>query len=224
MLRWAGASICFSFSSCLVVAGCVDPRSDYEDYLSRTADARAAAEETDAGAVDSAAPDAAFQQTYVMACLPGLFGGNVSDAMLFSTNLSYTPKSGGGGGQLTVSETPLVVGASNSTQTVGNTVTSAPTPVTANGTANVVLPNAIVPAAANPTGMGDIVFENDPPLQSDFIFVPTDAGVQVCAGLVGTTSKPVVAMLTAQDAPCIFIALKPTDKIPQLEESQFHCP
>jgi len=224
MLRWAGASICLSFASCVAIAGCVDPRSDYEDYLSRTADARAAAEEVDAGAVDSAAPDAAFQQTYLMACLAGLFGGNVNDAMLFSTNLSYTPKSGGGGGQLTVTETPLAVGASNLTQTVGDTVTSAPTPVAANGTASVVLPNAIVPAAANPTGMGDIVFENDPPLQSDFIFVPTDAGVQVCAGLAGTTSKPVVATLTAQDTPCIYIPLKPTDKFPQLSEGQFHCP
>lgn len=223
MLRCAGASMGFAFAFCLAMAGCVDPRSDYQDYLSRTAGARAAAEEVDAGAVDSAAPDAAFQQTYLMACLPGLFGGNVNDTMRFSANLNYAPKSGGGG-QLTVTETPLVVGASHLTQTVGDTVTSAPTPVAANGTASVSLPNSVVPAAANPTGMGDVVFDNNPPLQADFVFVPSDAGVQVCAGLVGTTSKPVVAMLSASDAPCIFIPLGPTDTFPPLTVGQFHCP
>jgi hypothetical protein len=224
MLRCTGAVMGVPLAFCLAVAGCVDPKSDYQAYLSRTAAARAAAEEADAGAVASAAPDAAFQQTYLMACLAGLFGGNVNDAMLFASSLTYTPTSGGGG-QLGVTDTPLVVGARRLTQTVGSTVTAAPTPVAPSGTATVVLPDSVVPAAANPTGMGDIVFDNDPPLQADFIFVPTaDAGVRVCAGLVGRTDRPVVATLTAQDTPCIFIPLAPTDELPQLTEGEFHCP
>jgi hypothetical protein len=221
MLRWAGASICLSFVSCVAIAGCVDPRSDYEDYLSRTADARAAAEETDAGTVDSAAPDAAFQQTYLMACLPGLFGGNVTDAVLFSASLTYKPTSGGGG-QLTVSETSLVAGASNLTQTVGDSVASQPTAVAANGTATASLPSPGLPAAANPTGMGAIDFDGEP--QLSLVFVPTATDVQVCAGLSANITSPVKATLTKNDTPCIFLPMKPQDTFPPLTESQFHCP
>ena len=68
MLRRAAVGAALTLGAGLLVAACVDPKSDYDEYLARTAAQRAAAGGSDdGGTIEAAPPDAGFSAQYVMA-------------------------------------------------------------------------------------------------------------------------------------------------------------
>src|SRR5258708_7939978 len=80
----------------LGAGGCVTPKSDYEDWLARTGDARAAQPVVDSGAFEAALPDGGFDNTYFMACASQIVGSDITKATLFAAHAVYTPSAGGG--------------------------------------------------------------------------------------------------------------------------------
>jgi hypothetical protein len=200
----------------LLATGCVDPKRDYDDWLSRTADARSVTLIVEAGVFEGGAPDAAFDDTYLMACLSALSAGNGSQALLFKANAHFTPGGGAGGGTFDFTQSPLVAHAQDISQTAagGMPVTVNGSPVASDGTASVHIGATTIPKEADPIG-AEIVFTD-----STLLFhVSEDA---LCAALSGHVSQPVAADLDPAQNFCIF---RPsTSPFPALQASDFHCP
>lgn len=224
MLRCAATSMGVTLAGCLAFGGCVDPRTDYNDFLTRTADARAAANDTDSGPIEAEAPMAAFQGTYVMACLSSSLGGNPADALLFVASLKFTPSSGGGG-TLQYNHAPLVAHATDVSQTAGPWVFPTDMPktvqVAANGLAQVDLGPGSVPASANGATGQEIDFSTS---LLDLIVAANPAspdGVQICAGEEGQTTAPISQTLSKEENPCIY---RPAMPFPTFDSaSEFVC-
>ncbi|HEY8039406.1 MAG TPA: hypothetical protein VIF15_06410 [Polyangiaceae bacterium] len=195
--------------ACLSSA-CVDPSQDYNDWLARTGDARVA-ETPDSSGLDGSLPDGGFQETLLMACLGALAGGDVRDEVLLTATAKYTPAPGGGG-TFTFSDTPLVIGATDLTQTVGDTVTDTE-PVAPDGTCAIAFGPSNVPAAAS--RLGEIVFA-----KSTLHFIIN--GTQLCAGEEAVVTSPLTTTLDPAHNPCIFRSGTPP--FPTFQSSDFHCP
>jgi hypothetical protein len=204
--------------ACLLVPACVDPKNDYDDYLSRTAAERAAAGGDDGGTADAAAPDAGFSGQYVMACVSAPTGDSLADALFFVATVQYTPSPAGGGGTLTYSNAPLQVGATNISQTVAPVNTVGPVPVGTDGTATVDFGAVTIPASADPLG-SDVVFTDS---RLDFLISTADGSVQFCAGEAGSITAPFDTTFDKKTNPCVF---KPasSSSFPTFVQSDFHC-
>ncbi len=213
-MRW-GTAAGFLVAIAVPSASCVDPKSDYDDWLNRTADSRAAAQNPDAGLpVDAAPPtDAGFDQQLVMACLPFLAGGNVRDAILFAVSAKFTA-SPSGGGTLDFSDTPLLIGATDTSMTTGTGASAMGVAIAPDGTGVVNLGPGTIPANANPLG-------SEVQLTDSALHVII-SGTSMCAGESGHISSPVTADLQPPQNPCIFFPATPP--FPALALSQFHCP
>jgi hypothetical protein len=183
----------------LVMPGCVDPQSDYNDWLARTADARAGGSIIDVGATDGGLPDGGFTGTYAMACSTSVNPG-AKDATIFTSTMTYTPNASGGG-TLIFQNQPLVVGATTLTQTVGNPSNNQPVPITSDGKGTLVYGPVIIPGAANPVTGGDVVFSGDATLHFRVLGADT-----TCAGLTGTITSPLqVSMDPTKGDVCVFL-------------------
>ena len=105
--------------SYVAILACVTPRSDYEDFMSRTADVRGKDPTAVAqGTFDGSAPDAGFSGTYAMTCLPVLVAGRVDRALRFVATVNYA------GSNITVELQGMDKTATNLSGAIGNKYTS----------------------------------------------------------------------------------------------------
>jgi len=221
MLRfWAAGSLALSALAFSSLSACVNPKTDYDDYLARTADAETTIPTGDAS-FDGLSGDAGFQnQSYVMACVSQSFNDSVTEPTLFVATASFMPTDSTGDGTFNFTDQALVVGATDTTDLAPG---GSPTPINGSavtgGKVDVVFGPTSVPAAADPIMEGPIVFSDD---TLHFYIGP---GVNLCAGLSGHTTEPLVTTLTADQNICVFFPFEgATGQVPALTQAEFHCP
>jgi hypothetical protein len=193
-------SITFAtFAACLSGA-CVDPQSDYENWLTRTTDARAGGPILVEASFEAGLPEGGFQQTYLMACASQLANNAVSKANIFVSTLTYTPSGGSGqSGTLTASNHSLVVGATDMSQTVGTPGIGTCT-VSADGRCDMLFGPSTIPGAADPVVPGqDIVFT------SSALHYVLSSETQLCADLSGSVTSPLNFTFDPSKNVCIFV-------------------
>jgi hypothetical protein len=200
MLRYLGAG---AFCS-LVATACVDPQSDYNDYLNRTADARAT---PPSGGDDAELPDAdladaaGFKGTYAMVCGNQLVGNTGAQSTRFVANITYTP-SVDSGGSFTFSDQPLTAGATTITDLAvgGDATTPQTVPVSPQGTCTISSGGTTIPGSA------DIVVQGAPIVFSDSaLHFVISSSTQICASTTGDITAPVAETLVAGQNTCVFI-------------------
>jgi hypothetical protein len=219
-LRFAGAAS-LALLSAVALFACVDPKTDYDDYLARTVDADTIPVTTDDASFDGVSGDASgFQgQNYVMACVSQTLMDNPAEPTLFVATASFMPTDTMGDGTFNFTDTALVVGATNTTDLAGG----APTPVNGStvtgGKVDVVFGPTTIPASADPlVGEGPIVFT------ADTLHVLIGPGSNLCATITGHTTMPLATDLT-MDNFCIFFPFEgSTGQVPALTQDEFHCP
>jgi hypothetical protein len=178
------AAIAFVSASSGSITGCVNPENDYNDFLSRTADARAGGGDLDGSVpVDSALPDGGFSGTYVMACGTSLQPG-AKNPILYLATVTYAP-SAGGGGQFTFAGQTLQHGATSTSQTVGTPLAAQTVQVDASGKASIVYGPTTIVAAANGVTNQDVT------VGSDATLVFLLGANPVCAGNTGHITAPI---------------------------------
>jgi hypothetical protein len=217
---------CASWSAPLLalavsVVACVDPKSDYNDYVNRTADAHTPPPIiVDSGAETGPlyAPDAGFTtNTLFMSCLTGNAQGDPTKASSSVATVTYVPKSGGGG-TITFGNQALITGSSSLKNTTGmyNQAGPANAPVAPDGTATVTWQNTTIPADANPVTMMDLVFS------SSTLALHVESETQICGNFSGNLIQPLQTLVTG---PCVFRLLPSANSAPPtLQLSDFHCP
>jgi hypothetical protein len=221
------AAATFSLTAVVAVAivpvACVTPQNDFDDYMSRAADAQGLVQpgSGDAG-VDTGpqyAPDASIpSSTYFMSCLSQL-AAVPAQASSFTATLAYTTSSGGGG-TLSLTLAALTNGATSLSQTSGTPVTGMPATVAANGTAHMVFGPVSIPGNANAVMPGsEIVFSD---VTFDFHI---ESAQQICASLGGDLSQPTMLTLTPSRNPCVLVpASGPNAAVPTVQANAYHCP
>jgi len=201
---------------------CVDPKTDYDNYLARTADADTIPVNTSDASFDGVSGDAAgFQgQNYVMVCVSQTLMDNPAQPTLFVATASFMPTDTMGDGTFDFTDTALVVGATDTTDLAGG----APTPVNGSivtgGKVDVVFGMTTIPGPADPlVGAGPIVFTEDT------LHVLIGPGSNLCATITGHTTEPIATDLTI-DNYCIFFPFEGSKgTVPaSLTLDQFHCP
>jgi hypothetical protein len=207
-----------------LAVACVMPKDDYEDFLARTADARAAllVEPTvDASVVlEAALPEAGFGGTYYLSCLPALAQGDLKKTLNFQTTFQVVPAADGGS-IATLSATALVDGATDLSQTVGAANMGSGS-LDSNGVGDVIFPAVVtIPGAANPVQAGlDITIASG----SDLKFYVTSA-TELCAGFGATITSPELIKLTTKSNPCVLRPFpQPSGPLPPLAAADYHCP
>lgn len=205
----------------MVAAACIHPKDDYDDWLARTADARAARPTIDAGAFEAGPLDTPFEHDYFMACLPALASGDATKALLFQSHVKFTP-SAGGGGTLDFTNTPLRAKTTDFTATVGDVAAVTGSAVTADGHADVVFGATTIPAAANAATGTDVMFQDS----TLHLLIGNDSAF--CASLSGDIVKPTPITLDASENFCRLV-VHAGDKgsgqpLPSFAAGDFHCP
>jgi len=205
--------------------GCVNPQSDYENYISSAADAQGPPTSTgvvEAGPVDAAnlhAPDSGFTDTqYVMACEVQL-GNGAADAFLWVGTLTYSAKAGGGG-TLILTDKPLLARATsiNSVDPAGTPNSAGPATIAKDGTGTMMTGTQLVPGTSNP--VSGAAAEID----SSFLQFHVEADDTVCANLGGNLVHPVTATLVPAENICIYRKPHSDGSFDALQDSDFHCP
>ena len=215
-------------ASALVLLGsasCVDPQSDYTDYVGRAADAQGPPSSTgtvEAGPVDSSnwhAPDGSFADNrYLMACEVEL-GPSAANAFLWVATLTFTAKAGGGG-TVSLTDQPLLAMATNinSLAPGGAAATAGPASIAKDGTGTLMTATQNLPGGANPISGAAAEIDNS------FLAFQVEADDTVCAHLGGNLSKPVTQPLHPTQNTCIFRKANPDGTFTALQDSDFHCP
>ena len=215
MRRALVATCCFLFPITAAAAGCLDPKQDFNDWLTRSADARAGTVVVSDATFDSEL-DGGFDDTYVMACLPMLAGGDPTKALLFDAHVVFHQSGGAGDGTLDVTQTALVVGATDTSMTTGMPVSVMGTPVMG-GMATVDTGMITIPANANTLNTLPIVFS------SSMLYFQIASPTQLCAGLAGMTTSPIMLTLDKTQNLCAF-KLPMGTAVPKFAKTDFHCP
>jgi hypothetical protein len=221
MMRF-GAAGTFALLSAVSLVSCVNPKTDYDDYLARTADADTTIPTDDASFDGLSGSDAGFMnQYYVMACVSQTLNDDPTKPTLFIATASFVPSDSNGDGTFNFSDQALVVGA---TDTSSANLAGAP-PVAINGSmvtggkVDVDFGMTSVPAAADPLMAGDIVFSDNT------LHVYIGPGVNLCAKLSGTTTLPLPTVLDPNQNFCAFFPYQgATGTVPPLTAANFHCP
>jgi hypothetical protein len=178
---------------------------------------------TDAAPQEAAAIDGGFMnQPFFVACVPHLVGGNLTKAFRFVGTMTYAPTaSGSKAGKLGISITPLTVGSTDLSATVGDPIVASSIAVGDDGHFLADFGMQTVKGAANPISTNDVVFQsisivNAILLRADF----------ACGDLNGHVTSPQDIVLDEPDNFCIFEALPAiTGTTPTLMASQFQsCP
>ena len=220
-MRLAFAGMAVLAASAWLGTACVDPKTDYDDWLIRTTNLRnQTAPENDAS-YEASLPDGGFTQLYYMACVSQLTDSTITEATIFVANATFTPAETGGGGTFDLTDTALQFGATNLSQTVGPQVVETGIPVSADGVAVINYGMTTIPAAANPLQNGIVVFGA---LTLTFQIGPGD---NLCALATGNYTAPItLPMITpGQQNLCIYVPMtSTTEPLPTLTQSQVHCP
>jgi hypothetical protein len=181
----------------LLTAGCLDPSTDYQDWLSRSADARAGITTASDASFDGML-SGSFDQTYVMACDPQLAPDMPSQALLFNAHVTFHQSGGTGDGTLDVTYQSLKAHATDTTMTTGTPETVTGTAVMG-GMAAVMFPTSTIPGDANTITPGQAIV-----LQSSTLYFDIASSTELCAGLAGMVTKPIPLMLDKTKNICRF--------------------
>jgi hypothetical protein len=224
---FALSTVCFvATGTAFAFAACVNPKTDYDNYLART---EGGASPTGEGGptFDGASPDAGFTQEYVMACTSQIAQGSAAQATYFMVTVAYTPGAPGDDGTLDFTDQALMLGPSMAgypngspptrvSPGIGDVVTVNGSPVTPDGHCDVVFGATIVPGAANPITGTDIHFTDS---TLHFLVGP---GSQLCAELSGDVTEPLTVTLDPTQNICIF--KETTGPVAPLTQAEVHCP
>ncbi|MDP9151903.1 MAG: hypothetical protein M3O36_18425 [Myxococcota bacterium] len=206
----AGALLLPPFSG-----ACVDPKQDFDDWIARTADARASVYVApDSAAFEGSPPDGGFSGVYFMSCLPSTAQGDVGQALLAKVTLRYTAD-GSGGGTVDYEAISLRHDATDLSQTVGTATVLNGVPVSGFVAALVYGPTTL-PALADPLTPIDLVF------QDLTLYMHFQNETQLCATLSGHIVQPQMIDLSQPGNRCVL--RQSTGAIPTLQLSDFHCP
>ncbi len=206
----------------LAVAACVTPKDDYDDFLARTAGARALVDKpaVDASCFEETFPDGGLRGTYYIACLPSIALGDVTQALSFQGNLEILPAVDGGSNVM-LSTMALATGATDLSQTVGTTnlATGAFDAMCAGDA--VYASQVIIPPSAD-SAMPNLEAVIAPGATFTFHL---SSSTGLCAGLAADVLKPIVLKLSAANNPCLFFPFpQPSGPLPTLAAADFHCP
>jgi hypothetical protein len=219
----------FTFAT-LAASGCIDAKQSYEEFVERQSvpvDAgpsddgmsRDASETADDGQSTSdvdaplSACDELLQQNldgqYFTACLP------VATQLPFflSVNQKVTRSPNGGPPILDFSFTPLLVKATDTSQTVGDLVTLPPVPIHDDCTFDEVIGTLTLPKLANSLDR-ELVAE-EAVLHGRFV-----SAERSCAGLFATV--PLINLKLNGDH-CVFIKLPPGSPVPTVSAQDYDC-
>jgi hypothetical protein len=199
-----------------LTAGCVDPQTDYDSWLSRTADARAAASNPPDAApapLDGSVPQQGFTQTYAMACVSQILNSDITEATLFTSTATFKPTATGG--TFDFSDQTLLAHATSLSQLVGTPRTVNGTPVAADGRCDVSFGDTTFPGSSNVVG-------EDGEIQDTVLHFVIGPGTHLCASLSGNMVQPVTTALDPAQNICIY--LPTTDQIPPMTQDMVHCP
>ncbi|MDP9034866.1 MAG: hypothetical protein M3O50_08660 [Myxococcota bacterium] len=194
---------------------CADPKQDFDDWITRTADARASVYVAPDGAeFEGSSPDGGFSGEYFMSCLPSTGQGDVAQALLSKVTLRYT-SDGSGGGTVDYEAIALRKDATDLSQSVGTPTVLKAIPVSGFVAALVYGPTTI-PAAADPLTPIDIVFRDLT------LYMHIENETQLCATLSGHVVQPQMIDLSQPGNYCVL--RQSMSAIPKLQLSDFHCP
>jgi hypothetical protein len=219
MMRSAAAGMAVLAASAWLGTACVDPKTDYDDWMIRTTNLRNQTPPESDASFEAGLPDGGFTQLYLMACVSQLTDGTIATPTLFTATATFTP-SESGGGSLDFSDAVLAYNATSLSQTVAATVSEMGVPVAADGTAVINYGPTTIPPAGNPLQNGEVDFSA---LILTFQIGP---GTDLCANVTGAYSAPVSEQITVvgQNV-CIYVPMaNMTDPLPTLTQSQVHCP
>jgi hypothetical protein len=223
---WLWSSAALGTLGVVALAACVDPNSDYNAFLLRTADAMPTLPADDAS-LDGASPEVAFSGTYVMACVSEVEDSDPRYATYFWISAAFRPAASGGGGTFDFSDQALTLGPGSppapptsisTTERVGDIVTVDGSVVSPDGRCDVVFGPTVVPGAADAVvPMQDIDFTNS---TLHFVIGP---GSHLCAELGGAVTSPlIIPALTPAKNIC---ALTATDgPVMPMTQADVHCP
>ena len=216
-----GAAGTFALLSAASLFSCVNPKTDYDDYVARTADADTTVPTEDASFDGLSGSDAGFMnQNYVMACVSQSIMDDPTKPTLFIATASFIPSDSNGDGTFNFSDQALVVG---STDTSSANIAAPPVAVNGSmvtgGKVDVVFGMTSVPAASDPLMLGPILFSDNT------LHVYIGPGVNLCANLSGHTTEPLATTLDPNQNFCAFFPYQgATGTVPPLTAANFHCP
>jgi hypothetical protein len=222
MMRF-GAAGTFALLSAAALLSCVNPKTDYDDYLARTADANTTVPTEDASFDGLSGSDAGFMnQDYVMACVSQTLQDDPTKPTLFIATASFIPSDSNGDGTFNFSDQALVVGSTDtSSANIAGPPVSVNGSVVTGGKVDIVFGMTSVPAAADPlgVGVGPIVFSDNT------LHVDISPGNNLCASLSGHTTAPLATTLDPTQNFCAFFPYQGvTGTVPPLTAANFHCP
>jgi hypothetical protein len=200
--------------------GCVDPKTDYEDYLARVPTVT-----FDAGASDantSAVPCSTIlagngSGTFYGACLTSASAGDPSAAIYAVLHETVAVNPGGATGQMTISQAYLQEHPTNVSQTV-NAFTDYPAlPISSDCTYVFVAGDVTIPGAAN-SDMVDLVLTGTTYL-SKLLSDNT-----ACAAFSATLTAPISLDLTKGGSYCAFQRAPADGTITPFTLADFTCP
>jgi hypothetical protein len=199
----------------ILTAGCVDPKTDFDNWLARTEDAQSNDSPVDAAVArpEGSLPDQKFTQTYAMACVSQILNDDITEATVFTSTVTFTPTATGG--IMDFSDQTLMAHATSLSQLVGTPRTVNGSPVNANGMCDVSFGETTFPGTSNVVGQ-------DVDIKDTVLHFMVGPGMQLCATLTGNMLQPVQTTLTASQNICIY--LPTTDQIPPLTQDMVHCP
>ncbi len=195
--RTIGVGLLLATGLGIFVACIPHPKEDYDEFLERTADARAPLPPVDSGPVDSTAPTEVIEGLYFGSCLSSLSLGDLNKVLRFYTQVKFQPGTAASpGGKLDIKYTPLKgvdLSSGNPVPTPPDSVSQGQTrgdpfgvlesPVTPQGRFKVAFAKIVLDKEANPISGRPIEIEN---VTFEGVFsasasTPTDSGVPVDA-------------------------------------------
>jgi len=218
-MRSAAAGMAILAASGWLGTACVDPKTDYDDWLIRTTYMRNQTGPEQDASYEAALPDGGFTQLYYMACVSQLNSGSIMTPTLFVATATFTP-SESGGGSFDFTDTLLQASAMSLTQTVAAPVMETNVPVSADGVAIINYGPTTIAAAGNPLMTGEVDFSS---LTLTFQIGPGD---DLCANATGAYSMPISEPINVPGQNvCIFAPVASmTSPLPMFTQSQVHCP
>ncbi len=205
----------------LPAAGCIDPSSDYEDFVARaSAIPLPDASSVDTGIAAIACSDVLSSSpsgTFYGACLTTASAGDSTAAIYVVVQNDVTVDPGGATGKLTVTQTFLDLHPTNISQKVGAPVTYPQVAITAACTYVLDAGMVTIPAAANSTGV-DLVLDGTRYRGKVF---NDDAS---CSALDAKITAPVTVDLTQGGNYCVFRRAPASGAVTPFTLADFACP
>jgi|HubBroStandDraft_1064217.scaffolds.fasta_scaffold27636_3 hypothetical protein len=200
-------------------AACIDPTSDYNDFI-----ARAPAPSLDASVGDGGVPALPCSQVlaggasgvFYGACLTTASAGDATQAIYVLVKSTLTPGAGGSADEITVTMTSLQLHPTNISQTVGATSSPPSATVSAQCTFVIDAGTIVIPGAANAVG-SDLTLTNT---TYSWKLLTPDAS---CAALSATVTVPTMVDLTQGGNYCVFKRAPADGSVTEFTLGDFVC-